>query len=103
MSADNWTQCPRCTFRGNQRLEARAAEVKALYGTVSVQDFDEARKALESERTKFGSRPANFREDYEFYGAKDGTVTVSYSGGCEDCGLSLHLHEEHPIPDWNKP
>lgn len=103
MSADNWTHCPRCTLRGTQRLEARAAEVKALYGTVFVEEFDAARKSLEAERVKFGSRPENFREDYEIYGAETGTLTVSYAGSCQDCGLGLHFIDEHPIPDWNKP
>ena len=29
-----------------------------------------------------------FREDYEFYGADEGTVTVDYSGSCQKCGSS---------------
>jgi hypothetical protein len=103
MSADNWAQCPRCTFRGNARLEARAAEVQKLYGAVSVKEFEDARNALAVERTAFEKRPENFREDYEIYGAATGTVTVSYGGTCMDCGLSLSFDHEHQIPDWNKP
>lgn len=103
MSADNWTHCPRCTAREEKRLDLREIDVQALYGTVSVEEFDQARSDLAAERTKFGVRPENFREDYEIYGAKTGTVSVGYSGECQDCGLRLSFQEEHPIPDWNKP
>jgi hypothetical protein len=41
-----------------------------------------------------------FREDYEIGGAETGTVTVSYRGECQQCGLLLEFKAEHPIPDW---
>jgi len=103
MSADNWARCPRCTFRESQRLDAQAAEVAKLYGTVSVEDFDKAREDLESQRKAFENRAYTFREDYEFFGAKDGSVTASYSGSCEKCGLSLSFEDQHAIADWDKP
>jgi hypothetical protein len=39
-----------------------------------------------------------FREDYEIYGAEDGTVTVTYSGSCQSCGLSLSFRDDREIP-----
>ena len=94
MSADNWAVCPRCV------KQARAAEAKALakvmatYGKVPVEEFDRARADIpDLDPEKFRT----FREDYEIYGAEDGTVKVSYSGGCDTCGLSLNFSDEHPL------
>ena len=98
MSADNWARCPRCTIRERRRLDARAAEVAKLYGSVPVEDFDKARNDLDAEQRAFEKRPYTFREDYEFYGAEEGVITASYSGHCEKCGLSLSFKDEHPIP-----
>jgi hypothetical protein len=60
MSADNWTQCPRCK--------------------------------------------GDWREDYEFYGAENGVLEVSYSGRCvgashngSGCGLEYIIDEAHEI------
>jgi hypothetical protein len=35
-----------------------------------------------------------FREDYEFWGAKDGVVKWSYSGHCGECGLGVDFQGE---------
>jgi len=43
----------------------------------------------------------SFREDYEIYGADEGTVTVSYSGSCTKCRLSLSFEDDHPIEGVN--
>lgn len=32
MSADNWTQCPRCTRTGEAELSAREVEIVNSYG-----------------------------------------------------------------------
>jgi hypothetical protein len=103
MSADNWARCPRCAFRESRRIDARAAEIAKLYGTVSVDDFDKARTDLEAQRKAFATRDYTFREDYEFFGAEDGSVTASYSGSCTKCGLSLSFEDEHAIAGWDKP
>lgn len=97
MSADNWAHCPRCTRRGTERLEARETAVQALYGTVPVNEFDNARRELQAEKDKFARRDPTFREDYEIYGAETGVVTVSYSGSCRECGLQLEFCEDHQI------
>lgn len=38
-----------------------------------------------------------FREDYEIYGAEDGTVMVSYGGSCTTCHLTLDFKHEHNL------
>jgi hypothetical protein len=49
-------------------------------------------------------RPAGdtFREDYQIYGADEGTVHVGYSGSCEKCGLRIDFDHEHEIPGVNE-
>jgi hypothetical protein len=39
-----------------------------------------------------------FREYYEIFGAETGTVGVSYSGRCDECGLRLDFEHAHEIP-----
>lgn len=95
MSADNWAVCPRCLQRAKKREADRLAEVMASYGKVSVAEFDAARAAVEPVREQDFT---TFREDYEISGAKTGTVTVSYSGNCDRCGLSLSFEESRAIP-----
>lgn len=62
--------------------------VTALYGKVTVEEFEAERKAL-SERDF--SPGATFREDYEFWGAEEGEVQASYSGVCTECHLTVEL------------
>lgn len=100
MSADNWAQCPRCTAVGEAKLQARDAAVRASYGKVPVAEFDNARRQLAVDKASFERRDPTFREDYEIYGAETGSITVSYSGECRECGLRLSFTERHPIPDW---
>jgi hypothetical protein len=38
--------------------------------------------------------PNTFREDYEFYGAEEGTVYIRYSGYCKICTLQVRVSEE---------
>ena len=103
MSADNWEYCPRCTRREEVRLGERQVEVDALYGKVSVEEFNTARAALDEEREAFTNRRATFREDYEFYGADTGVVKVEYSGECTICGLKLSFKDSRDIPEVDKP
>lgn len=79
-------------------LDARQVEINEMYGKVSIVEFDDARVNLEQQRVNFANRKETFREDYEFYGAQEGTVHVSYTGSCTKCKLSLEIKEEHAIP-----
>ncbi len=98
MSADNWSQCPRCTATAQAELEARHAAIQSTYGKIPVAEFDAARQELADDRTAFERQDPTFREDYGFYGADTGVVTADYSGQCKKCGLKLVFTEEWPIP-----
>lgn len=75
----------------------RVADVQALYGKVPLEQFDRARLTL----TNLASDSKDtFRENYEIYGAQTGVVTVSYSGKCQVCQLSLRFEETHPLPGF---
>jgi hypothetical protein len=88
MSADNWEVCPKCLAAAKDTADAKHAEVYAQYGKVSPEEFDRLRSELKAvDPEDFRS----FREDYEFYGANEGELQVSYSGGCQECGLKVGL------------
>ena len=96
MSADNWTTCPRCAKRREAKLQAMRDEVAAKYGQIPVDEFDELRRQLfEAENTKLAE---TLREDYEFFGAEDGTVTAEYGCSCRECGLETSFTHEHELP-----
>lgn len=97
MSADNWTTCPACAHKKSQELAGEQDHVDAMYGTVSVEEFDAARAALQERRMK--PMDETFREDYEFWGAHEGTLHVSYEGRCTVCGTGTK-HED-AIKFWS--
>jgi hypothetical protein len=95
VSASNWARCPRCARRTAAVLERRAAEIRAKYGKVSVEEFEQMSRRLQESRDALAETfHPTFREDYEIYGAETGTVKVSYSGGCVECGLRLDFKRE---------
>jgi hypothetical protein len=95
MSADNWDSCPRCLKRALHVYGKQADAVATLYGKVSVEEFDAARKGLVvPQREDF----VTFREDYETSGAASGIVTVTYSGTCTVCRLALSFEHSEGIP-----
>lgn len=88
MSADNWAACPKCIAVAKGAADVKHAEVYAQYGKVSPEEFDRLRETLSAvDPEDFRT----FREDYEFYGADEGELQVSYSGGCTECDLRVDL------------
>lgn len=101
MSADNWARCPRCVARMQEQVDELKAEIDSSYGKVTAFAYDLACATLKTMEDKIADEWGEFRtfrEDYEIYGAGEGMVTVSYSGGCEVCDLSLSFTEDHPLP-----
>lgn len=43
-------------------------------------------------------RVYTFREDYEIWGAENGTVIVHYSGHCTECKAGIDFEHTHDIP-----
>ncbi len=93
MSADNWAVCPRCRQKELDRLGELSQQVSEGYGKLPLDEFDALRVKL-AEGPDFKS---TFREDYEFYGAEEGTIEYAYSGHCSDCSLSVEFKGEHPF------
>lgn len=97
MSADNWTTCPACSTKHANALEAEQQRVAALYGKVSVEEFDCARAALSV--LEAAEPEQTLREDYEI-GIHNGAFDVSYRGGCEKCGFEHTFKHNTPLyPD----
>lgn len=94
MSASNWEICPRCVVRARKREAEQLAKVMASYGKVPVDEFDAARAKI---KPVVPGDFQTFREDYEIYGATDGSVHVDYSGGCSECCLSLNFNVERRL------
>jgi hypothetical protein len=94
MSADNWTQCPRCARARGVEAENKAVQVEASYGNVTVEEFDQ----LRSELADLRARPVDetFREDWEI-GVFDGEFYVKYKGVCGTCNLRYEFKHEHTL------
>lgn len=70
-------------------------EIAESYGQVPLDEYMQMQAERDVMREETLLR--TFREDYEFYGADEGTVTVDYSGSCQKCGLETHFDHEHKI------
>lgn len=103
MSADNWTHCPVCRKRLDEEINTAQVALAEAYGKVSAEEWMAQQVEVNALIASRGqedydeSRTCTFREDYEIYGAKTGTVTVSYSGNCKECGLEVNFKYEHPF------
>ncbi len=91
MSADNWTNCPRCLDAAEKAHAAEIAAVMATYGTIPVEEFDAKRAALPTVTPAASEVYMTFREDYEIYDAETGEVRISYRGGCTKCSLACEI------------
>ena len=99
MSADNWTTCPACAVRHRENVERLRNKAHTAYGAVPLEEYLALDKAAKAADVPFEER--TFREDYEFFGANEGTVTASYSGHCGVCRLSCSF--EHNVTFYPEP
>lgn len=97
MSASNWAICPRCLGTAKTAHDDALQHALLLYGTVPLNEFEEARAAADVNVDEEAFR--TFREDYEIYGASKGTITVSYSGHCGTCSLNLDFEYSEAFYD----
>lgn len=83
MSADNWTQCPKCNKMVEDAKQKQIDKARVSYGKVSPEEYEVAILA--------SKEPAVFnetlRENYWFYMKSDGFFKVSYSAFCDRCGF----------------
>ena len=97
MSADNWTQCPRCYVTNREKLAVLEKTASESYGNAPAEQFDRLRedarsfcKAISSN----GDFTETLREDYEI-GIQEGEFYVSYGSFCQTCGFTFsYTHEE---------
>lgn len=87
MSADNWAVCPRCKLNEMNAVKALDYRVENEYGKISIDDFLVLRNEAQQRREALPKQESSFREDYEIYGAEEGTIQVEYRGSCKYCGL----------------
>jgi hypothetical protein len=92
MSANNWTECPRCRARVRQEIADRKRRAAEAYGTIPADEW----KALDDAARLIPQPTKTFREDWEI-GVEGETLVVSYSGGCTECGLGVTFNHKQPI------
>jgi hypothetical protein len=91
--------CPNCRKLAEDAAAALMVEAAALYGKVPAADYE---AAMERARDAAKDMPSEtFREDYEIYGAQDGTVKVTYGGRCEVCKVGIDFRVERQF--WPSP
>lgn len=98
MSASNWAKCPRCQKTLDGTVDLLSRRVADEYGKVPVAQYTVLQNKLAEAVVKAHAGSQTFREDYEITGAETGTVTVSYGGGCAECGLNFTFDHAYEIP-----
>lgn len=95
MSADNWAICPRCRDTAEAERQERLRVAADAYGKVSAAEYEALRSAalISEDPESFQT----FRENYEFYGAGEGTIIASYKGHCQRCHLAVQFKHEVPF------
>jgi len=88
MSADNWTQCPKCVQAHVKDVQKNEREVRKLYGVVNATKYAELQSALADLKAK--KMPDTLREDWEI-GISGNKYTVGYYARCQQCDFE-HEH-----------
>lgn len=105
MSANNWTQCPRCAATEKAKAERLRAEADDQYGKVPAERWKQmdadARKAQVLVESDPGPDGYTLREDYEL-GIVNGEFYVRYQAGCSDCDFSYSFTIEEPLTKGGK-
>lgn len=99
MSADNWTQCPRCLVTNKAKADELDKIASEAYGKVSAEKFDQLRQDAFSFRkaiTLDGNFTETLREDYEI-GIQNGEFSVGYYAECETCGFKFEFKHEEKV------
>jgi predicted Zn-ribbon and HTH transcriptional regulator len=99
VSADNWTQCPRCYVTNKAKADELDREASESYGKVSAEKFDELRSLAFSFRKDFtynGDFTDTLREDYST-GIRKGEFHVSYGALCQTCGFKFEFKHEEKV------
>lgn len=91
MSADNWTKCPRCKANYQTEYVKAVNDIDSQYGKL---DKNEWLSRYEQLQRRAEPNNNTFKEDYEFYGAETGTLSIRYTGRCTECNLFLEFNHD---------
>lgn len=92
MSADNWTECPKCKEKALEHKRLAIMDAEKQYGKVSSIRYLE----LIERANKINTDTDNsLREDYEIGICKD-IFEINYRASCS-CGFSFEFKEEKLI------
>ncbi len=91
MSADNWTQCPKCNFDREAEADAKDAFAESQYGKVPINEYhnllteaaafrESVPDLIEEDRT--------LSEDYDI-GIFGSEFEVNYRATCHKCGYTF--------------
>jgi hypothetical protein len=95
MSASNWSSCPACKARAEERQRVAARRTERAYGTVPVAEYERLR--AEAERpVELG---ATLREDYEIGVTDGGRFYVTYRCRCQEpgCWFVFRFQDEEQV------
>ena len=87
MSADNWTTCPRCKQKTEDKVK------NAAYGMVSESEYQALLKAQNDMQS---GRLLPLREDFEV-GIRNGVFEVYYYASCEKCGFEFSFEHKEKV------
>lgn len=96
MSADNWTQCPKCTKAQRDAAATRDRQLQEAYGKVSAAEYLKMATAPLPTVTSKDMRTDTFREDYEI-GVYEGVFEIDYGGECQKCGFKVVFNHKRSV------
>lgn len=94
MSADNWTQCPRCLKRDKFEADRRSRAAAESYGRVPAAEYERLCEAARQPPRE----EALLREDWEAGMDGTGLLQIFYHASCQRCGFKHDFkHSEQVV------
>ena len=90
MSANNWTDCPKCREASRIAKDLALQLATEAHGKVPV---GECEKML-TDTVAMGFVSNSLREDYSLGLSREGKFEVRYRAYCATCGFEYTFHEE---------
>ena len=94
MSADRWSNCPRC-FDINLKEIERLEQIIRDYENGSGRPTDEEEDAYNKAESRLQQFSDTMRQDWDIDLDDDGEFSIDYRASCSVCGFSFkHKHTE---------
>jgi hypothetical protein len=94
MSADGWDTCPRCENDSAEKIKELELALADAYGNIELEDWLAMKEETKANIQWLESQEETWRENYEFYGANTGTLSIRYGAYCTKCGLEFEYEED---------